>query len=253
MKLPIAELGDIFRTFASVADELTEQIDNTQDMDPSPELLLDAMNQLADVLLRIDEDAENEPTENDADSSDTLKLLDITRLGNWGFQIFNDMLAIATAASMPAASQSLNSLYFPFALWIARHDGELSELNTVVNTAAHLANHVSDHLLLADLYVVLGELLDAVTPDIRNDLDSTNPGRPWRILNLNRAIVATRSHNPQTMDAAFRTLVDNIPDDAASFFREGMEQMEALDYPAPVRDVMERYYTEWCKSPKILH
>jgi hypothetical protein len=31
-----------------------------------------------------------------------------------------------------------------------------------------------------------------------------------------------------------------------------MEQMDALDYPAPVRQVMEKYFQIWC-TPKTLH
>jgi hypothetical protein len=47
------------------------------------------------------------------------------------------------------------------------------------------------------------------------------------------------------MEAAFALLTTNLPEDATRFFSEGMEQMDALDYPAHVRAVMEKYHSQW--------
>ena len=80
---------------------------------------------------------------------------------------------------------------------------------------------------------------------IARDLETVNPGRPWRLLNLNRAIVATRTHQPEVMEEAFSALAAQLPDDAPGFFTQGMEQMELLNYPPQVREVMDRYYKKW--------
>jgi hypothetical protein len=47
------------------------------------------------------------------------------------------------------------------------------------------------------------------------------------------------------MDQAFSVLTHYLPEDAARFFTEGMQQMEALDYPSHVRRVMEKYHRQW--------
>jgi len=70
-------------------------------------------------------------------------------------------------------------------------------------------------------------------------------GRPWRVLLLNHCIVATRSHNTGLMEDAFALLSARLPEDAARFFTEGMQQMDALDYPQRVREVMEKYHRRW--------
>ena len=62
---------------------------------------------------------------------------------------------------------------------------------------------------------------------------------------MNRAIVATRTHQPDVMEEAFTVLVRHLPEDAPGFFNQGMEQMDLLNYPPHVREVMERYYTKW--------
>ena len=47
------------------------------------------------------------------------------------------------------------------------------------------------------------------------------------------------------MEEAFAALTDRLPEDAGRFFTEGMQQMDALDYPQHVREVMARYHRQW--------
>jgi hypothetical protein len=100
-------------------------------------------------------------------------------------------------------------------------------------------------LALEKLYALTGEIQLAVTPLLQKDLEKSNPGRPWRILLLNRAIIATRTHRPELIELAYDNLVRQLPEEAPQFFRQGMQQMVALDYPLPVRRVVEKYYNLW--------
>ena len=75
---------------------------------------------------------------------------------------------------------------------------------------------------------------------------------PWRILNLNYGIVATRSHNPELIEQAYDSLAKNLPQDARQFFKEGLQQMEVIAYPDEVREVVERYNKMW-GSESSLH
>ena len=98
---------------------------------------------------------------------------------------------------------------------------------------------------IAELARVIREIIDAAADEIRQDLEQSNPMRPWRIINLNYGIVATRSHDPVLMDEAFGALVENLPQDARAFFREGMQQMDIVGYPEEVREVVEKYDRMW--------
>jgi hypothetical protein len=62
---------------------------------------------------------------------------------------------------------------------------------------------------------------------------------------MNYSIVATRTLTPELMEAAFRVLTEKLPEDAPRFFDEGMQQMDAQNYPPAVREVMEKYHREW--------
>ena len=104
---------------------------------------------------------------------------------------------------------------------------------------------LGDALQIAELVRIIREIVDAASDEIRKDLEQTNQMRPWRILNLNYGIVATRSHDPVLMDEAFAVLVENLPQDAREFFREGMQQMDIVGYPEEVREVVEKYDQMW--------
>lgn len=69
---------------------------------------------------------------------------------------------------------------------------------------------------------------------------------------MNQAIIATRSHQAELIDEAYQVLVEALPEEALRFFEEGMQQMEALNYPEVARQVVEKYYNLW-NIPKTLH
>jgi hypothetical protein len=69
---------------------------------------------------------------------------------------------------------------------------------------------------------------------------------------MNQAIIATRSYRPELIEEAYQTLCRLLPNQAPDFFREGMEQMDALDYPQQIKEVVEKYYNIW-SHPRTLH
>ena len=54
--------------------------------------------------------------------------------------------------------------------------------------------------------------------------------------------MATRSQDLELMRAIFPELIQAIPLDAPGFFKEGMSEMVRLDYPEPVRDLMQEFF-----------
>ena len=141
--------------------------------------------------------------------------------------------------------RELTRLAIPVSLWVARHGGAINKLELVVNSLAAWANELHDTRQIAELAGVIREIIDATAETVRQDLDQSNPMRPWRIINLNYGIVATRSHDATLMEEAFGVLVENLPQDARAFFREGMQQLDSVGYPDEVREVIERFDRMW--------
>jgi hypothetical protein len=240
MKLPPADLSYVLEQF----DELTEQLDDLADIDPSdsdsPIQLREAMRQLLSLLARLGEDrsAIDHPGE-------------LTGYGEYGIHILDQLADVADEVERPDLRQTAEQLSLPFALWVVRNGGELRQLGTVVNALSHLANHSRDPATMANLYGFCCELIEAASPSYEKAAAS-KPAEPWRLLLLNRAIVATHSRNPELMEPAFDAVVEQLPADTEVFFAEGMEQVTVMDYPDPVRDIVRRYFLAHSK-PRHLH
>ncbi|QKT04757.1 hypothetical protein HUS23_13525 [Ectothiorhodospiraceae bacterium 2226] len=202
----------------------------------TPELLAEAIDQFVQIVARLESDFAAARTSVSSEPED------MTQLIGYGLDLLNDLGQWAAQLNLTSTRPRIDALAVPLALWGVRRGGRLNNLEPVVNALAVAANATQEPRQLAQLVPVMGEIAAGAAEEIRQDLDQSNPARPWRILHLNRAIVATRANDPALMRKAFDDLIQALPTDAPGFFEEGMRQMEALDYPAPVREVMSEYH-----------
>ena len=210
--------------------------------DPETDLpaLFEALGSLQDGMLRVQGDAGATGKE------------DVTETGEYAIRLIENLAACAGKLGLHEQKSALTGLFINTGLWIARQGGLIDTLEPVVDAIAIKANNSRDADELEALCGVIRQLIDAVPAIVSQDLENINPGRPWRVLLMNYCIVATRSHNAALMETAFALLTTSLPADAPRFFTEGMQQMEALDYPDHVRTVMEKYHREW-NTDRSLH
>jgi hypothetical protein len=177
---------------------------------------------------------------------------DLGALADHGFELLTRVSALAGRLRLPQHARLVEGLALPLACWVARRGGELSHPAPAVNAAAAWANSLKAPDELATLYGLMSEMLEALSPRLTQDRNALDPNGPWRLLLLNRAIVATRSHRPALMELAFQSVVEALPTVAPDFFREALGQMDALDYPPQVLAVVRRYADAWC-TRRTLH
>lgn len=167
---------------------------------------------------------------------------DATRLGDTGLLVLAELTHMSQQLGIPQVKFELDRLAVTAGDWIMRHKGQIRTLEPIVNGLAIMANELHEPRDLEDMASFMDKVMKSTAPDIAADTDKTDSGRPWRVLHLNRAIVATRSHNTELMAQVFDDLIQELPEDASDFFREGMRQMEVIDYPAKVKTVMTHYF-----------
>lgn len=237
---------DLFHNTVSpyVQDTASE---STEDAN-SPHYLFKAMDQAIDVMAGADSSAHKGMS---TESFGMLEEKDISQIGKDTLDILEAMVDYVQNESGDR-NRELIRLSIPASLWIARHGGKLSQIDMVVNSLAGYANELTEPHTLADLASVIKEVIDACDDEIHRDMEQTDMMRPWRILNLNYGIVATRSHQPDIIKMAYDALVKNLPQDAREFFKEGLQQMDIVGYPDEVREVVERYNEMW-GSESSLH
>jgi len=238
---------DLFHN--TVAEYIEDTDQDEQDVN-SPRALLTAMDQAIDVMARADADS---AVQNDmsAESMGLLEEKDISKIGQYTLDLLEGMVAYVQNKT-GEQNRELIRLSVPVSLWVARHGGKLSQIDMLVNSLAGYANEITEPHMLADLAAVIKEVINACDNEIRRDIDQTNMMRPWRVLNLNYGIVATRSHQPELIEHAYDALIENLPQDARQFFKEGKQQMDLIGYPEEVREVVERYNNMW-GSESSLH
>lgn len=241
------------KTFRSMLDQAIgdgiEVSPLTQDPESSPKNLLAAMVQAIDVMQRAEADISSEPSENSVEEKD------ISQIGDYVLTLIEGLIGHVQASSDEKAAtqgRALVRLTLPVAMWVAHCGGRLDKLDLVVNALADYANEFRKPEQLTGLARVIATIIQAASAVVKHDLEQTNAMRPWRILHLNYGIVATRSHEPKLIEAAYDALVKNFPQDARQFFREGMQQMDIIGYPQAVREVVERYNKKW-GSESTLH
>lgn len=233
----LAEAKLRFQHAAAEIQDTYEARRPTETNQVTPGQLSEAINQFFDIITRLDrEEGEIGPIKDD-----------VTQLGDYGMTLITDLAAWAAQLNLPTTRYDLEIVTLAAADWIMRHQGQIRTLEPVVNALANFANRMHDPSSLEPLANFMGRVIQASASLIKEDLEKNNPGRPWRVLHLNRGIVATRTHNPTIMEQVFDDLVRYLPEDAAAFFAEGMHQMEALNYPPQVRQVMGRYFDRWTR------
>lgn len=275
----ISEAGDI--VMAAYNNKPSQNIEAVK-----PDMVTTALRQLIDIMHMIEEDQASDIVYKDTVdgnlASEELYELDvsplsgeeISEIGDHGLSLIQTLSEWAGTFDLKMQKQQLHAVMVIVSIWIARHGGFLRNLDTVVNTLADIANKTADEKILAELSYVMGEIIGAVDTDfqyisadhslgmnhiktgirtghsVESGRGSTGDTREecWRLLNINRGIIATRTHDINIMEPVFEQLVKNIPDYAPVFFEKGVREVEALDYPENIRMVMDRFYKKYASN-----
>jgi len=249
VEIDLNALADVVDEVTAALDEAYEQNPLPQDALGDPVLIGENLKQFVRLVQHLDAQYHGN---GDGKSRQALpdKLKDLNELGDYGLGLLEEMSQWAERLQLDELKVTLDELSIPISLWTARNIGNLSELNGVVNALSKIANQTQDPEFLAELSGIMDEIANATAPEVKEDRNKDDAERPWRILNLNHGIVATRSHDPQIMESVFEQILLRLPDDAPGFFREGLEQMDVVGYPTHVRHVMEKYY-EMTNNPTL--
>jgi len=202
----------------------------------------DALSQFVDIAEHVDSGDE---------AQSPLTSEDMDRVGDHVLTLMEAVVAGVRGHIEPAEQAMLQRAVAGASVWLARAGARLEHLEPVANAFAEVANDTQDPAELAELCLLMEEVLRGASPAIKADLEASNPMRPWRVMNLNWGIIATRSHDASLMRRTFDQMAEHIPADMLSFLREGMSEMARVGYPAGVQEVMQGYHEQW--SHRTIH
>lgn len=229
--------------FKNIFNQASERIQNAFDGagiqtggQVTPPQLIEAMSQFFAIFEKLD---------SEHGESGIILEDDINQMSEHAIGILMDLSVWADRLKLPKEKTALEQVSLGVAHWAIRHQGEIRILEPIVNALAAKANLTTDKEALTSLFHVINDVIEHVSPGIKNDLEKSDPTRPWRILNFNFAIVATRTLNPELMAKAFDTLGRNLPEDCPTFFEEGLKQAEKPGFGPEIKAMMKEYFTKW--------
>jgi hypothetical protein len=210
---------------------------NTQYGDSAtPAQLIDAINQFFIIYEKLG----NHPGHNNLFTKDN-----ISQIGDQAISCLIELGTWAERLHLHQEKVFLEEIALAAAHWVIKHQGEIRNLEVVVNMLAAKANQTSDKTILTALFHVINDVIEYASAEFKDDLDKSDPSRPWRMLNFNFAIVATRTGNKELMIRAFDTLGRNLPEDCPHFFEEGLKQSQKEVYGPEIKTMMAEYFKKW--------
>ena len=180
-----------------------------------------------------------------------LTIAEVTDVGEQGLLLIDNLIYKLTTQGYEIHRHEIGHVALVIANWVINHGGELESIQSVVDALANMANDVTDTISLLQLSTFMNQVAHACTSAIQSDTDNSDTSRPWLALSMNRGIVATRTHDIELMNTVFTDLTKAIPLEAPQFFKEGMIEMERLNYPQSVCDLMSEFYEQ--TKPPVVH
>jgi len=177
-----------------------------------------------------------------------LEASEATEISDYGFVLLLKLIDLMERLDLPHKRKEVEQISLVFVRWTISYNGTINYLEPVVNAIAQLANLMQEKEALLALSELIAEVVDHCSLELKKDQGDSEEFRPWRLLHINRGIVATRTHDLETIKQAFDEFLIYLPQEAPGFFAEGMKEMDALDYPPHVRKVMESYFN---RNPSI--
>ncbi len=184
-------------------------------------------------------------------AAETISAEDSTKLGDYGLRLLEELQQHAESLELQHEAQTLMRLCLPFGLLMMHKGARLLTPEPVVNAIADLANTQTDPLVLQDLFAKVTEIMAGFDEDLRGSDTLDGYSTPWKILLLNRAIIATRSHRQDLIDQAYADIVRYLPRQAKAFFEESAEQMRKVDYPQEVKDSVMLWHQRYVEKPYL--
>ncbi len=216
---------------------LPEQLRDHLDEDYSRGLtqLLDRFDELFNIIAGINLRA---------DEGRFIDAAEATEISDYGFVLLLKLVDLMERLDLPHRRREIEQISLVFARWTISYGGTINTLEPLVNAIAQLAKLLQEKQAVLALSDLIADVVDHCSLELKKDQDDSEEMRPWRLLHVNRGIVATRTHDLDLMKQAFDEFLIYLPREATGFFAEGMKEMDALDYPPHVRKVMEFYFNQ---------
>ncbi len=174
---------------------------------------------------------------------------DISEVAHYAMDLIDRLESQLWYLDIHDLRDNLSRLFVSLAVWFVQRNAVMDNLQGAANSFAILVNGENNPDELATMSRLMDEVLEAASDEMKIDEDRSDPWRPWRVLNLNSGVAATRALDSELMRTIFEKMERRLPYDLPGFFADGKRQMDTQEVPQEVRDVMTMFAEKWPAKP----
>ena len=174
---------------------------------------------------------------------------DLSEFGSYGLDLLDRLDFLVRKLEIMDQRENVSRVIPSLAVWLARRDAIIDNLAGTADGFGLLVNGLSESQDLGEMCQIMDEVIEAASEKLQMDEDRSDTWRPWRVINLNAGIAATRSLDPELMERILEKLGRRLPYDMPGFLADGKMQMMSQNVPEAVSEVMNRYAEKWTSKP----
>jgi len=146
---------------------------------------------------------------------------DLSEFGSYGLDLLDRLDFLVRKLEIMDQRDNVSRVLPSLAAWLARRDAIIENLAGTADGFGMLVNGLSEPQDLAEMCQIMEEVIEATSETLQMDEDKSDAWRPWRVINLNSGIAATRSLDPELMEHTFEKLGRRLPYDMPGFLADG--------------------------------
>jgi hypothetical protein len=163
----------------------------------------------------------------------------------YGLDLLDRLAFLVRKVEIMDKRDTVARMFASFGVWVARRGATIDNLEGTADGFGIIVNGTTSTDALRTLCEHMEEVIEAASVRLQLDEDRGDAWRPWRVINLNAGIAATRSLDPKLMERTFDKMGRRLPYDMPGFLADGLRQAAFQNLPHAVTDVMRRYAEKW--------
>jgi hypothetical protein len=163
----------------------------------------------------------------------------------YGLDLLDRLAFLVRKVEIMDKRDTVARMFASFGVWVARRGATIDNLEGTADGFGMIVNGTQSPDDLRALCGLMEEVIEAASLRLQLDEERGNAWRPWRVINLNAGIAATRSLDPRLMEQTFERMGRRLPYDMPGFLADGMRQAVFQNVPDAATAVIRRYMEKW--------
>lgn len=163
----------------------------------------------------------------------------------YGLDLLDRLAFLVRKVEIMDKRDTVARMFASFGVWVARRGATIDNLEGTADGFGMIVNGTKSPDELRALCGLMEEVIEAASLRLQLDEERGNAWRPWRVINLNAGIAATRSLDPRLMEQTFERMGRRLPYDMPGFLADGMRQAAFQNVPDEATAVIRRYMEKW--------